>query len=400
MVTMIQFRIEKKEYEMDTPDDVNAIGRLISSCYGEYLSQHSEPMLVDPKYLDYDRNIVEHAINLAGQVLVSSLHSRHISHATYWPTQPLLVKRYARLIRDMIMIHPLREHEPAQSPRRLGYPFWAFRDLAIQSAFPSVVVVTSTDLAYAADGYVAYTNVLITGGAMEDDAAAMAQIHVVPGLLKWEEAESQYAQGRYVRVTQDPQRMNSKASRTVSNTIKGVRMLDGDEYLGVSEQDARNDLDITIKHLIRRDERQKTLFLTTLLQETPKQSVGRLLVPAGVLELNIPTHWQRSIDVAIFAERIRQNTSSLRQLESLARDWAKKGYLNEGLQWCPVGQLTRDGRRYITKTSTAAQLRFFEAGNVSEGRRVFIRQHKVPLGHCVKVAMDLCEDGADWAIIS
>jgi hypothetical protein len=182
--------------------------------------------------------------------------------------------------------------------------------------------------------------------------------------------------------------------------IKGVRLLDGDEYHGVNEQDARNNLDITIKHLIRGDERQKTLFLTTLLQEAPSQSVGRLLVPPGFSELNIPTHWQRSIDVAIFAERIRQNTSSLRQLEVLARDWANKGYLDQGLQWCPVGQLTRDGRRYITKTSTAAQLRFFEAGSVSEGRRVSIRQHKVPPGHCVKVAMDLCENGANWVIIS
>jgi hypothetical protein len=70
------------------------------------------------------------------------------------------------------------------------------------------------------------------------------------------------------------------------------------------------------------------------------------------------------------------------------------------MQWCLVGQAAVHSRRYISTTSLNEQLRFFEAGSLADGRKIFIRQKQVPLMQCIKEAMDLCDDDPNWAIIS
>jgi hypothetical protein len=89
------------------------------------------------------------------------------------------------------------------------------------------------------------------------------------------------------------------------------------------------------------------------------------------------------------------------QKKSLAERWREKGYLeSDNMQWCLVGQAAVHSGRYISTTSINEQLRFFEAGNLADGRKIFIRRKQVPLRQCIKEAMDVCGDDPNWAISS
>jgi hypothetical protein len=372
-------------------DSVKTLEQLIENCYKEYADSYHESMLLSPSHGVRSVEIIEHAINLTGQALTSSLWSRPPKNPTYWPLQPGLLHDYAQLIRDLLpSLVPQGERSVSIPPR---CSLWQLRQRAISAAIPGADPKPA-DLACAGGGYVAYVSALEMDGQGKESHLThprkVAGIRVSAGCLKWEDEL-----GRYTRVTEDMLLANLRvASRVLDVQTSPVRLFTpGGEFRGVPDLEAQNRLRISVSHLVRKDDMARTLYLTTQLTEEAS--------PENLIQTSaIPTQWLRSIDTIAFATHVHESTSRLEQLKQLANDWQAQGLLGPNLRWCLVGRAPIPKVRYITTTMLNEEFRFFEAGNISEQRRVIIRQGLVPLTHCVKVAMENSHGDPEWVIIA
>ncbi|CEL09848.1 hypothetical protein ASPCAL12977 [Aspergillus calidoustus] len=361
---------------------VNILGRMIADGCKEYEQSHHEPMLLSLNSHTKDAEIIEHAINLAGQAIMSSLWLKLPNSLTFWPLEQGLLNELAEIITELLT----QDLDSKCS-------FWKLRQRSILSIIPTTDVGLF-DLACAGDGYVAYSSILSAQDENMTDMTDMTDrrlagcIQVSPGCLKW-----QGMQGRYIRLVQETVDLRL-AGRAVNNQEHRVELFNKQGiFSGIQEKPSQNRLDISIVNSIRSDYVKRTLYLRTHLEE--ELPPGSLLPKAA-----ISTHWERSIAAVLRAKHIKTNMSRLEQLRRLVDDWNQRGRLGDALQWCLIGKIPRPGVRYITTTSSNTELRFFEAGNVSDGRKLIIRQGVVPLLHCVKIAMEDYGDESEWVIIA
>ncbi|KAL2803115.1 hypothetical protein BJX63DRAFT_413020 [Aspergillus granulosus] len=358
---------------------VNILGRMIADGCKEYEKLHYEPMLPSLNSHTKDAEIIEHAINLAGQAIMSSLWLELPNSLTFWPLEQGLLNELSEIIMEVLT-----------QDLNSKCSFWKLRQRSILSIIPTADVGLF-DLACAGDGYVVYSSILsVQDENMSDmtDRRLAGCIQVSPGCLKW-----QGMQGRYIRLVQETVDLEL-AGRAANNQEHRVELFNKQGiFSGIPEKNSQNKLDISIVNSIRSDYIKRTLYLRTHLEEELPQ--GSLLRKAA-----ISTHWERSIGAVLRAKHIKTDTSRLEQLRQLVDDWRQRGRLGDALQWCLIGRIPRPGVRYITTTSSNTELRFFEAGNVSDGRKLIIRQGMVPLLHCVKIAMEDYGDESEWVIIA
>jgi hypothetical protein len=290
-----------------------------------------------------------------------------------------------------------------------GIPFGILRSRAIRTAIPSVTIVEPQDLAWAGDGYVAFSSTLSNQEWTDDhtktsdrridlaDQRLVGTIEVFPGCLQQKDLP-----GRFVKLSQDSRPMRT-ASRLL-NLEPNVKFFSDDgNFVGVPELNAYDPSQIAVKYFLRRDNYIRTIFLTTYLEiseDSLGQSAQRLLqVSLPAVPQSVPTSWHRSIDVTMFAKHIDLSmcAASQEQLKSLAKDWWARGI---AMRWCRVGTGLYSDAGHLVATARKPECRFFEAGNAPEDARVLVRQGNAPIIHCVKIAMDICENGKNWVIIT
>jgi hypothetical protein len=401
ITSVIKAKVEKGDYK-NYEDATETLVFLISSCFPEYEKAHGAPMLIQCREGDHEQDIIEYAIHLAAHAIISSVYRELPQHVTYWPLQPELLREHSKLIWEMLLNHQLTSpHGKSRVRIGRGASFISLRRRAIQSAIPSAADIGPDDLACAGDGYVAFSSTLahqewtdnngekrITKdrGINLADPRLIGTIEVFPGCLQQKDLP-----GRYIKLSEDWKQMRL-ASRLVRTDLPVNLFSDDGNFCGILERDARDQSEVEVKYFLRRDDRTRTLFLTTHLevQDVPRQLLHN--VPHFVA-----TSWHRSIDVTLFADHIVEHQSSRIQLEALAKDWRMRGI---EMQWCRIGTGLLANARYIVTTAGKKESRFFEAGNVCENTRVFVRQGLVPLSHCVKVAMEICRDNTNWVIIA
>jgi hypothetical protein len=379
-IEMMTDAIKSRLHYLDSSDIqgpcVDILGRMIEGCYKDYEQLHHEPMLLSLNKHTRDVEIIEHAINLAGQAIMSSLWLQLPESLTFWPLEQGLLNELAEIITGVIT--------PGLT---FTCSFWTLRQRSILSIIPTADADLS-DLACAGGGYVAYASVLSVEDENMTDRRLTGCIQIRPGCLKW-----QGMQGRYTKLVQEPVDLKL-ASRVLDIQEHRVELFNEQGALnGILEISSQNRVDICVANSIRSDYLKRKLYLRTHLEEKLPQGS---LVP----KVAIPTQWQRSIEAILSATHIEANTSRLEQLRQLVDDWKGVGRLGDALQWCLVGKIPKSGVRYITTTSLNSELRFFEAGNLSDGRKMIIRHGVVPILHCIKVAMEEYEDNPEWVVIS
>jgi hypothetical protein len=407
IASAIKTKVNKGDYK-DYEDDTKTIGTLIDSCFVDYEKTHQEPMLIHSSEGDHEEDIIEHAIHLAAHAIVSSVFREIPQHGTYWPLQPQMLREHSKLIREMLLKHPITSPQ-GKSWAGQGVPFGILRSRAIRTAIPSVTAVEPQDLAWAGDGYVAFSSTLShqewtdnhakksDHGIDLADPRLVGTIEVFPGCLQQKDLP-----GRFIKLSQDPRHMRT-AARLV-NIEPNVKFFSEDgNFDGVPESNAYDPSNIEVKYFLRRDDHIRTIFLTTYLEtslDVLDQSGQRLFhLPLSGLRQSVPTSWHRSIDVTMFAEHVDLSmcAASQDQLKALAKGWWVRGI---AMQWCRVGTGLLSDACHLAATAGKNECRFFEAGNVREGARVLVRQGNAAIIHCVKIAMDICENGKNWVIIT
>jgi hypothetical protein len=197
-------------------------------------------------------------------------------------------------------------------------------------------------------------------------------------------------------------------ARSLSRRERPIELFRDGKFCGLTEDTAYDKQKTEVKHLtsvVEDSFRGRVLQLQTCLNpiSAPDADAGpriqTILAPStGVL---VPTSWIKSIEAITFAKHIRVHSMSRREEEPLSKLWQQKGYLlSDNMQWCLVGHGATKKRRHISTTCLNEQLRFFESGNLAEGRMVFIKHKGVPLIQCIKEAIETCRDNPEWVIIS
>jgi hypothetical protein len=397
---LIKTKVEKGEYKQ-YESNTTTIESLIDDCFVDYEKIHQEPLLINCSDGDHEGYIIEHAVHLAAHAIISSIYRELPQHVTYWPLQPQLSIQHFKLIREMLLNHQLTSPQGKQWVGK-GVSFESLRRRAIQTTIPSVMDIGPNDLAWAGDGYVVFSSALANqvwtdngngGRVVEDRLISLADprligtIEVFPGCLQQKDVP-----GSYIRLSEDRKQMKL-ASRLIQASVPVNLFSEDGEFNGILENSAYDNSNIEVKYFLRKDDRTRTLFLTTYLEV--RDESHHLLQS---LSHFVPTSWHRSIDVTMFANHISENTSTQKQLEALARDWRTKGIT---MQWGRIGSTgPLLNARCILTTAGKMECRFFEAGSAHEDSKVFVRQRLVPLTHCVKVAMDICTDDTNWVIIA
>jgi hypothetical protein len=381
-------------YENDK-DDVEIIGTEICECDKEYFDTHGEPMLVEGDGQLHDT--IERAIHLATEALLFCFCFKHPVRDMYRPHTTDKLRSHAKILREMLfgfsIPGPLGTRPVAQ-----GYPFWDFRAKAIQLMLQGVTDVDPSDIAIASNGYVAYSAALLEMDTNMTDRRKISAICIIPGALRLEGE-----QGRFDRIVEARQHI-VLSSRNMTIRQHPVKLFSPDrKFWGLDDHAALDTLRTKVEHLISvLDDpiRRRTVYVTTFLYPIRESGPSPLLSHYQA-EPPVPTSWARSIDAITFAKHVWEHSMTLAQEESLAVRWMEKGYLeSDNMQWCLVGQADVHSRRYISTTSFNEQLRFFEAGNLADGRKIVIRHKQVPLMQCIKEALDAYGDDPNWAIIS
>ena len=370
-----------------TDDKVDLLGTMISLSSRKYFDRFGEPMLTRNDFRE--REIVEYAIHVATEALLFSLCFECPKNPKYRPFETNALNRNAELLFSILLVRP------DQQSICKGCNFWDLRAHIMDAIVPRASATSSVDLAVAGDGYIAYSAALLAIDTDMTDRRRIASLCVSPGSLRREGMQGQFEK---LVEHQNPTRI---AARTLDTDPRPVELFGpGGKFQGVNDYSARTKLEITVEHLVAlSNDRRSTLYFTTYLNESFSSSL--VISPAyGGAIPSIPAQWKRSIDAVAFASHINQYTSLPDQHKALAERWKSKDFLGENTRWCLVGKDLLPNRRYITTTSGSEQLRFFEAGSVAPGRKIFIRQRQVPLIHCVKEAMEACGEDPKWVIIS
>jgi len=399
IASIIKIKIKKGVNNLSN-NNAKTIESLIESCFVDYEKSYNESLIVSDG--DHMQHIVDYAVHLAAHAIVSSVYRERPQHLTYWPLEPQLLAQQYQLIREMLL-----DYERGDRLVRKGVSFESLRRRAIKSAIPSVTDIGPDDLAWAGDGYVAFSSalahevwtdhgngrrVMIDRSIDLTNPRLIGTIEVFPGCLQQKDVP-----GSCLRVSED--RKQFKFAARILQPLVAVDLFEDDVFKGTLENRAYHDSNTEVKYFLRREDRTGTLFLTTNLEVQEKLDVKSqspvLLQP--ILQL-IPTSWHNSIDVTMFANHICENTSTQPQLKALAKVWRGKGI---SIHWCHIGALqVLNATRYIMTTARKKESRFFEAGNVPKDCKVFVRQGLVPLTHCIKVAMENCESDPKWIIIA
>ncbi|KAK4110817.1 hypothetical protein N656DRAFT_799552 [Canariomyces notabilis] len=382
-------------FHASTDTGIRGLENWIDRACAVYMEEHRMNMLLSPDEIKQGGKVegivIEHAIHLAGQALMFSMCAEIPMNALFQPAEPKGIEKHAHFICSLVTAGEASGKDPASR----GYDFTTFRTNTLETLVPTSAVIGPGDLALASDGYVVYSGVvqnLDTDGRGLTDIRSILAFHLAPGPLKIRNSE-----GVVCRLTEDTH-FTALASRTIDVRPSIITLYQADKCC-LDERDANNRFGFEIIHLWRSDNAlgPQTIHVRTYIKSKTNQ--GLIQYP-GAGEQNIPTNWELSIRTLAFANHIISGYSSPTQLKLLAGEWERKGYLGGKLQWCPVGMLDRVGVRYVTVTSNDERLRFFEAGNLGEKRKVFVRHRSTSLFECIKQAMEICGDDPNWVIIS
>jgi len=329
---------------------------------------------------DLTTDIRDYVIHLTGQGVLFAFCNRIPRNALYRPLEPFALQQHARLIRSLI------------DPSSKSYKFQDFYIKAIESLVPSAFKVTSTDLAVAGGGYVAYS------GALEDwdrnltDRRRVLTLHMAPGPMKMRSNENSDPGCVVSRITEDE---STPTLRVLNTHDDGITLYQGGKCC-FNEREAYGHGTPLIIHRWRLSNTSgpQILYISTSIQVGNGSWLDR------------SANWERSLEVLAFAHHIDKPVNCRAdQLQELAEEWRRSGYLDQNLRWAPPGTILVPKIRYVSVTSGYERLRFLEAGNFAgkfaiEKRRVFIRHGSVPLIECIKVAMEICKESPGWVIIS
>ncbi|KAI1879692.1 hypothetical protein JX265_002646 [Neoarthrinium moseri] len=377
----------------DDSEDTDYFASLIFRCISRYNTRFQEPMLIHAREGSHESHIVEHAVHLAAQVVEMTAFRELPTWVTYRPLDPTERMKSSNLLRSIL-------HD-ARGCRSRKAEMSNLQARAIRAMIPTAKLSNVMDLAYAGEGYVVFRSALAreyarSGSEAEDitiqldDPRQVGTYQVLPGFLQYRDVP-----GRYRKLSEYslhpggyPQRLDPSAPRVRLFTDNGI-------FRGVSEEDGR-ELGRTcfkesVRYLLRKDDAEQTIFLTTHLSVSRDEAV---VIPG--LESAMPTSWWRSIESTMFANHIRQNTSSQAQLEALADVWTTEG---ANIRWAKLDlELPETPGRHIMATIGDFEGRFFAAGCVPSEVMMFIRHRGVSLTHCVKVAME--SKTLHWVIIA
>lgn len=374
-------------------DDVDFIGTAIQECDKNYFDTYGEPMLVNRD--GSLSQVIEQAIHLATEALLFSFCFELPVRAAYRPYTTYQLRSNAEILRKLLF-GPSVPCSSDTQPMVQGYPFREFQVHAIQALLQGVTDVNDSDIAVACNGYVAYSAVLLDMATNMTDRRKISAICVIPGALRLEGE-----QGHFNRITEA--KKNDVVSGRLLSIAHPVELFSRDRgFHGLDEGLAFDKRNTEVQHLISAydDPLRRSIYLATFLNPTV-ESGHSLVLPQDQARSLIPTSWEQSIEAITFAHHTWKYNMVPAQEKSLAERWQEKGYLeSDNMQWCSVGQWVGSSKRYISTTSCNEELRFFEAGNLADCRKLFIRQKRVPLIQCIKEAIEICGDDPSWAIIS
>lgn len=229
------------------------------------------------------------------------------------------------------------------------------------------------------------------------DRRSVSALCIVPGRLRLQNGGTCFDRLVWKQET------NIISGRRLKKCPKPISLFSRDKvFCGLDQDEAIGRSEVNVEHLVStyHDHAWRDiLYLTTYMHWGSEVDWSLDLGESSTIAASIPTNWTKSMEAVLFARHVTEYTLVPAQEKSLAERWSEKGYLNE-LVWNYVGQDAVRGRRYVSTTCYKEQLRFFEAGNLMEGRKIFIRQKNVPLMQCLKEAFESCEDSPDWVIIS
>ena len=378
----------------------------IDSCYKSFQDTHAE------RILPVDGDVLlevgaDFAIHLAAEALLESFCNGTSYNASFrWPEG-------ARLSQGADILGKLLFGDPLT--------FADFRKEGMKASLINAPEISEKDLAVVSNGYVAYSAVLESVDGCMTDQRLATEIRVVPGSLKLanEKEDLLIANGsRYERLVEESWE-GLVAGRKLDENPVAVQAFDNvGAYKGF--EILRSPNACRVQYLVTPSYgRDKRLLLKTYLQsEEPVLGVPSTVLKSpfnNLLNWSPPASacWADSIEAVAFAQHITEHSVVPEQVRALARLWRERGYFgNDRLRWTLPGHLLIDNapegrlprRQYVAMTHLNEQLRFFEAGYMSQNRRLFIR-HAPPLEQCLADAFSWSDEATRsgrnaWVIIT
>jgi hypothetical protein len=363
----------------------------ITNACAIYADKNGHHMLLSPQDIESgdlgEEAVIDFALYLAVEALLLAFHTEIPKHSSYRPLDPFALEENARTLCELLSD---LEYEFKQGMKLEDF---RGRSMGLLSSTGTNLSTSIYGLAVSSNGYVVYSTALLDWDNSElTDRRLATSLSVSPGPLKIDGME-----GTVVRIMEDRFR-SAIAGRLPSNRMDNIKLYEGgkcrlDERLGENKHDTN------IVHLWRSDGflGGRTIHVATYIEVAMRQGLIGTSQPVTV---KIPTSWWLSIEAMVFADHIKGGSRCPLQLQWLAPRWETMGLLGEKLQWNSVGRGVVPGTKYVTTTSGNENLRFFEAGNLSDERRVFVRHRSASLLECIKVAMETYDYGEDWVIIA
>jgi hypothetical protein len=325
-------------------------------------------------------DVAERAIHLATEALYFSLCLKFPDSAVYRPLTANRLGRNAAILRQLI-----------SSDKGLSY--WTLRNESIQAILEGVADAGAEDLIISGNGYSVCAAALADLQKDPTNKRVASSFSVLPGPLRMDQETSCFERLVW---KQGP---DLSFSRLRVN--EPISLFESGRFCGLGEEKAYQNLDVKIKHMVgaNHDNTSKdVLYLTTYVHRG-----SEFVTLPGVRETlfapPVPTDWAKSIEAILFSRHVSQYDLSPSQERILAEEWRDLMWL-DALEWVWPGQIATSRGGWLSRTSGNAQLRFFEAGYLAEGRRRLIRQQSVPLMQCLKEAFATYQGNRQWAILS
>lgn len=349
---------------------VDVLKGYLDKCNIRHYDRNGQPMILGR--IDDLLEIIEAAIYLAGDALLACFSENYSSMRVFRPCEHALTEKYAEIIVRMIS---------TAEPSKNGYPFSDLWMEALRASLPGDHNVDHADLAIAGNGYVAFAKVLEGVCTRKRDVSLIV---TVPGVLR-RPSSDRNTSGRIHKlkeiVVKDA--LVGRIFRRREETIqlfnsKGV-------YHGINPRKAPSEASVV--YLIDRTKEGRVFRMTTILQNPRLESEALLSPPTGIT--GAPVSWIDSMEAIACGWHLSRASVDLMMRPEAERDiageWKETGLL-QNVVWHEVGYAGSTTNLCIAMTASDEEMRFFEAGYLSQNTQLFIR-HDVPIVCCLEKAI-------------
>lgn len=372
-------------FDMNNEKSWKQLELIIKSAAERYKTGCGQNFLSPERNTETDDTIVQFAAHLATEALFFGICEKRPDNATYRPLEPNILHKNAKILSSLAFPDMGIENDAGRlSEGRCTYS--DFMNNAWRALVQAQEDIAISDLAVSVGGYVIYQGLLdhLDSGVITDRRKA-ACVTVRPGSLKLHNANGTFHK-LIEKVDKETQPLFMGYRGSEERAVPVEFLAPDGSFQGIDDMAAVDRVSAKVNHAINATEdSSNTLQIITYLTRVDNQ-------PTGLdRELpRIPASWESSILAIVYAQHCEDTQYIIyHHLKLLVGEWKRKGYLGEGMQWCPIGKDAGHVTRRITKTQDQELVRFFEAGSIAVPYRdrMFIRPSKMPLINCVKEAM-------------